>query len=73
VEASVLCAFHTALRRPHVHVTALDHLTPRLADDDQSPAYAAETALERSARHARGRRGYTIPLGELAEDLGRGI
>ena len=43
-----------------VNLAALDHLTPCVADDDHSPAYAAETALERAARHARERGGYTL-------------
>jgi hypothetical protein len=44
---------------------ALDHLTPCVADDDHSPAYTAETALERAARHARERGGYTVRLDSL--------
>jgi hypothetical protein len=31
------------------NLAALDHLTPCVADDDHSPAYTAETALERAA------------------------
>ena len=34
------------------NLAALDHLTPCVADDDHSPAYTAETALERAARPA---------------------
>jgi len=37
------------------NLAALDHLTPCVADDDHSPAYTAETALERDAlAHLRG-------------------
>jgi hypothetical protein len=36
-----------------------------VADDDHSPAYTAETALERAARHARERGGYTVRLDSL--------
>jgi hypothetical protein len=35
---------------------------PFMADDDHSSAYTAETALERAARHARERGGYTVRL-----------
>ena len=47
------------------NLAALDHLTPCVADDDHSPAYTAETALERAARHARERGGYTVRLDSL--------
>jgi hypothetical protein len=36
-----------------------------VADDDHSPAYTAKTALERAARHARERGGYTVRLDSL--------
>ena len=48
-----------------LNLAALDHLTPCVADDDHSPAYTAETALERAARHARERGGYTVRLDSL--------
>ena len=47
------------------NLAALDHLSPCVADDDHSPAYTAETALERAARHARERGGYTVRLDSL--------
>src|SRR6478672_12157833 len=47
------------------NLAALDHLTPCVADDDHSPAYTAETALERAARHARERGGCTVRLDSL--------
>jgi hypothetical protein len=47
------------------NLAALDHLTPWVADDDHSPAYTAETALKRDARHARERGGYTVQLDSL--------
>jgi len=47
------------------NLAALDHLTPCVADDDHSPAYTAETVLERAARHARERGGYTVRLNSL--------
>jgi hypothetical protein len=47
------------------NLVALGHLSPCVADDDHSPAYTAETALERAARHARERGGYTVRLDSL--------
>jgi hypothetical protein len=47
------------------NLAALNHLTGWVAEDDHSPAYAAETALERAARHARERGGYTVRLDSL--------
>ena len=71
-------AGHLCLWRPRFHallapryggrifnLAALDHLTPCVVDDDHSPAYSAETALERAARHARERGGYTVRLDSL--------
>src|SRR6476661_5627121 len=69
---------HRSLWKPRFHalfapryggrifnLVALGHLTPCVADDDHSPAYTAETALERAARHARERGGYTVRLDSL--------
>ena len=53
------------------NLTAIDHLTPCVADDDHSPAYMAETALERAARHARQRGGYTVRLDCLRAEEAR--
>ena len=50
---------------PIFNLAALDHLTPCVADDDHSPAYTAETALQCAARHARERGGYTVRLDSL--------
>jgi hypothetical protein len=36
-----------------------------VADDDHSAAYTAEPALQRDARHARERGGYTVQLDSL--------
>ena len=56
---------------PKFNLAALDHLTPCVADDDHSPAYTAETALERAARHARERGGYTVRLDSLRAEEAR--
>lgn len=58
-EAPVPDAVRTALRGLIFNVAALDLLTPCVADDDHPPADSAETGLERAARHARERGGYT--------------
>ena len=48
------------------NLAVLDHLTSCVADDDHSPGDIAESALQRAARHARGRGGYTVRLEDSA-------
>ena len=57
---------HPAAEKPLYRQRKHPGLTPCVADDDHSPAYTAETALERTARrHARARGGYTVRLDSL--------
>ena len=65
MEAPVPCAVRTALGRTDIQSRCPQSPDTVRGRDDHSPAYTAESALERAARLARERGGYTVRLDSL--------